>query len=86
MWKITQHTVPNIDGTVGYKIENIQDVEQCAIQYPTTRKKIKNCFGASVVQLVAKISRDTESVKTEKFKFELDNFLELLVSPKCPTM
>ena len=33
IWKITQHMVPNIDGTIGHtqKLENIQDMEHSAL-------------------------------------------------------
>ena len=68
------------------KPENIQDMEHSA--YPTNSsvsnkqkpstinsRKCKNCIWASVVQLV----------KTGKFKFELDKFLELIPDqPKMP--
>ena len=37
-------------------------------------RECNNCIWASV----AKILRDIESVKTGKFKFELDKFLELI--------
>ena len=40
IWKITQHTVPNIDGTMGHKIKTRKHPRhgtQCVIQYPTNR-------------------------------------------------
>ena len=88
--------MPNIDGTMGHTIKTRKHPRhgtQCVIQYPTNRaqhnpfKRMQSLIWASVVQLVAKISERLESVKTEKFKFELDKFRELiLISQKCPTM
>ena len=66
IWKITQHMVPNNDGTMGHKIKTRKDPRhgtQCVTQYPTNRnpaqslKKMQNCIWASVAQLVAKISQ-----------------------------
>ena len=45
IWKITQHMVPNIDGTMGHKIKtrtyktwkHTRHGTQCVIQYPTNR-------------------------------------------------
>ena len=40
IWKITQHMVPNTDGTMGHKIKNRKHPRhrtQCVIQYPTNR-------------------------------------------------
>ena len=65
IWKITQHMVPNIDGTMGHAIKTRKQPShgtECFIQYPTNRnpaqslQKCNNCIWASVVQLVAKIS------------------------------
>ena len=48
-------------------------------------KKYNNCIWASVVQLIAKyLKKGIESVKTEKLKFVLDKFLELI--PDEPKM
>ena len=41
-------------------------------------------FGPSLYNSLPKYLRDIESVKTEKFKFELDKFLELI--PDDPQM
>ena len=66
IWKITQHMVPNIDGTIGHPIKTRKHQRhgtQCVIQYPTNTNraqfhsgKCNNCVWASIVQLVAKIS------------------------------
>ena len=40
IWKITQHMVPSIDGTIGHTIKNRKHPRhgtQCVIQYPTNR-------------------------------------------------
>ena len=40
IWKITQHMVPNIDGTIGHTIKTRKHPRhetQCVIQYPTNR-------------------------------------------------
>ena len=67
---------------------------QCVIQYPTNRNPAQylqenaiTVFGPRLYNLLPKYLRDIESVKTEKFKFELDKFLELIPeSQKYPTM
>ena len=58
---------------------------QCVIQYPTNRNPAQSLqenaitvFGPRLCNSLPKYLRDIESVKTEKFKFELDNFLELI--------
>ena len=56
-------------------------------QKPSTipSRECNNCIWASVVQLVAKYLRDIDSVKIEKFKFELDKFLDTIPDqPKMP--
>ena len=71
--------VPNIDGTMGHKLitrKHPRHVTQCVIQYPTNRNPAQS--------LLPKYLRDIESVKTEKYKFELDKFLELI--PDEPKM
>ena len=64
---------------------------QCVIQYPTYRNPQQflqenaiTVFGPRLYNSLPKYLRDIESVKTEKFTFELDKFLELLISQKCP--
>ena len=74
------------------KPENIQDMEHSALfrsnqQKPSTipSRECYNCIWALVAQLVPKYLRDIESVKTEKFKFELDKFLDTIPDqPKMP--
>ena len=81
--------MPNIDGTRGHKIKTRKHPRhgtlQCVIQYPTNRnpaqslqENAKTVFGPRLYNSLPKYLRDIESVKTEKFKFELDKFLELI--------
>ena len=95
IWKITQHMVPNIDGTMGYKIKTRNHPRhgtQCVIQYPTNRNPSQSLqenaitvFGHRLYNSLPKYLRDIETVKTEKFIFELDKFLELIHDqPKMP--
>ena len=84
----------NIDGTMGHKIKTRKHPshgKQCVIQYPTNRnpaqslqKNAITVFGPHLYSSLPKYLRDIESVKTEKFKFELDKFLELI--PDEPKM
>ena len=56
-------------------------------QKPSTipSRECNNCIWATVVQLVAKISERHRKCKTEKFKFELDKFLDTVPDqPKMP--
>ena len=55
---------------------------ECVIQYPTNRNPAQSLqenaitiFGPRLYNSLPKYLRDIESVKTEKFKFELDKFL-----------
>ena len=65
---------------------------QCVIQYPTNRnpaefrqENIITVFGPRLYNSLPKYLRDIESDKTEKIKFELDKFLELIPDqPKMP--
>ena len=95
IWKITQHMVPNIDGTMGRKIKTRKHPRhgtQCVILYPTNRNPAQSLqensitvFGPRLYNSLPKYLRDIESVKTEKFKFEPDKFLELIpVEQKMP--
>ena len=95
IWKITQHIVPNIDGTMGYKIKTRKYPRhgtQCVIQYPTNRNPAQSLqetamtlFWPLLYNSLPKYLRDIKSIKTEKFKFELDKFLELIPDePKMP--
>ena len=49
-------------------------------QKPSTipSRKCNNCIWRCLYNSLPKYLRDIESVKTEKFKFELDKFLELI--------
>ena len=80
--------VPNIDGTMGHKIKTRKHQRhgiQYAIQYTTNRNPAESLqenaitlFGPRLYNSLPKYLRDIESVKTEKFKFELNKFLELI--------
>ena len=87
--------VPNIDGTMGHKIKSRKRQRhgsQCVIQYPTNKNPAQSLqenaiivFGPRLYNSLPKNLRDIESVKTEKFKFELVKFLELIPDePKMP--
>ena len=87
--------VPNIDGTMRHKIKTKKHTRhgtQCIIQYPTNRNPAQSLqenamtvFGPRMCNSLLKYLRDIESVKTEKLKFELDKFLELIPDdPKMP--
>ena len=87
--------VPNIDGTMGNTIKTRKHPRhgtQCVIQYPTNRNPAQSLqenaitvFWLWLYNLLTKYLRDIQSVKTEKFKFEFDKFLELIPDqPKMP--
>ena len=88
IWKIAPHMVQNIDGAMGYKIKTRKHSRhgiQCVIPYPTNRNPAQSLqentihvFGPRSYNSLPKYMRDVESVKTEKFKFKLDKFLELI--------
>ena len=80
--------VPNIDGTMGHTIKTRKHPRhgtQCVIQSPTNRNLAQSLqenaitvFEPRLYILLPKYLKDIESVKTEKFKFELDKFLDLI--------
>ena len=84
IWKITQRMVPNIDGTMGHKIKTRKHPRrgtQCVIQYKTNRNIAQlfqenaiTVFGPRLYNSLPIYLRDIESVKPEKFKFELESF------------
>ena len=86
--------VPNIDGTMGHKTKNRKHPRngtQCVIQYPTNRNQAQSLqenaitvFWTRLYNSLPKYLRDIESVKTEKFKFEFDKFLDTI--PNQPKM
>ena len=94
IWKITQHMVPNIGGTIGNTIKTRKHPRhgtQCVIQYPTNRHPAQSLqenaitvFGPRLYNSLPKYLRHIESVKTEKFKFELYKFLDTI--PDQPKM
>ena len=65
---------------------------QCVIQYPTNRNPAQSLqenaitvFGTRFYNSLTKYLRDIESVKTEKFKFELDTIPDQLKMPNYVT-
>ena len=90
--------VPNIDRTVGHTIKTRKHPRhgtQCVIQNPTNRNPAQSLKENAITVVgprlynSSKFLRDIESVKTEKFKFELHKFLELISNQpkiKCLTM
>ena len=87
--------VTNIDGAMGHKIKTRKHPRhgtQCVIQYLTNGNPAQSLEENSIIVLaprlynsLPKYLRDTVSVKSEKFKFELDKFLELIPDePKLP--
>ena len=72
--------------------ENPRHGTQCVIQYPRNRNPAQSLqenaitvFGPRLYNSLPKFLRDIESIKTEKFKFELDKFLGLIPhEPKMP--
>ena len=86
---------PNIDGTMGDRIKtrkHLRHGAQCVIQNPTNRNPAQSlqccnaAFGHRLYDSLRKYLRDVESVKTEKFKFEPNKFLEFIPDepPKMP--
>ena len=80
---------------LGHTIKTIKHPRhgtQCVIQYPTNRNPAQSfqenaitVFGPRLYNSLPKYLIDIESVKTEKFKFELDKFLETIPDqPKMP--
>ena len=85
--------VPNIDGTTGHTIKTRKHPRhgtQCVVQYPTNRNPAQSLQENAITVFgprLPKYLRDFENVKTEKFKFELDKFLDTIPDQKkCPTM
>ena len=89
IWKITQHTVPKMYGTMRHTMKSKNHPRhgtRNVIKYPTNRsltqspqKNTTNVFGPpSYNSLPAKYLKDIESVKTAKLKVELDKFLKLI--------
>ena len=87
--------VPDIDGTIGHTIKTRKHTRhgtQCVIQYPTNRNPVQSLqenaitvFGPRLYNSLPRYLRDIESVKTEKFKFELYKFLDTIPDqPKMP--
>ena len=94
IWKITQHMVPNIDGTMGYKIETRKHPKhgtQCFIQYPTITNPAQFLQENAITVLCLGCTTHCQNIWTSKVlklknsNFELDEFLELILrEPKMP--
>ena len=87
--------MPNIDGTMEHKIKTRKHPRhgtQCVSRYSTNRNPVQSLqknaitvFGPRLYNTLPEYLTDIESVKTEKFKLELDKFLELIPDePKMP--
>ena len=87
--------VPNIDGTIWHTLKTRKHPRhgtQRVILYPTNRNPAQSLqenaitvFGPRLYNSLPKYLRDIKSVKTEKFKFELDKFLDTIPDqPKIP--
>ena len=87
--------VPNIHGTIGHTIKTRKHPRhgtQCVIQYQTNinpaqslQENAITVFGPRLYNSLPKYLRDIKSVKTEKFKFEIDKFLDTIPEqPKMP--
>ena len=62
-------------------------IQQTETQHNPFKKNAITVFGLRLYNSLPKYPRDIESVKTEKFKFELDKFLELIPNePKMPNL
>ena len=97
IWKITQHMVPNIDGTMGHKIKTRKYPRhgtQCNIQYPTNRNPAQSLQENAITELgpplynsLLKYLRDIEVLKLKNSNLRSTNFWSsFLMSPNCPTM
>ena len=88
--------VLNIDGTMGHKIKTrkhprhgtynaLFSTRQTETQHNIPQENAITVFQPRLFNSLPKYQRDIESVKTEKFKLELDEFLELIPDkPKMP--
>ena len=77
IWKIAQHMVPNIDGTMGDKIKARKHPRHGTLHYSVSNnqksstipsRKCNNCSWASFVQLVAKISKKHQKCSNWKIQ------------------
>ena len=88
IWKITQHIVSNIDGNNGAHNKNQKTSKTWnTVCYSVSNKQktstipsreCNQCIWPRLYNSLPKYLSDIESVKTEKFKFELDKFLETI--------
>ena len=86
--------VPNINGTMRYKIKTKKHPRQgtqCVIQYPTNKNPVQSHQENAITVCGPRLHNSWpkylrhRSDKTEKFKFEFDRFLGLIPDqPKMP--
>ena len=98
IWKITQHMVPNIDGTMGHKIKTRKHPRhgtQCVIQYPTNRNPaqplqenaITVYLGLCWTTHCPNICETSKVSKLKNWNLSSTNFWNsFLMCEKCPTM
>ena len=76
----------NIDCTTGHKTKNIQIMEHGVLlstqEIETQHNPIKKMHMSRWYNSLPKYLRDIESIKTEKFKFELDKFINSFLKGK----
>ena len=95
--KITQHMVPNIDGTIGYTIKTRKHPTpgtQCIIQYPTNRNPAQSLqenaitiFGPRLYNSLQNIWETSKVLKLKNSNLNSKSFsTPFLISQKCSTM
>ena len=97
IWEITQHMVPNIDGTMRHTIKTRKHPRhgtQCVIQYPTNinpaqslQKNAITVFWPRLYNSLPKYLRDIEVLELKNSNLSLTSFWSsFLISQKCPPM
>ena len=90
IWKLTQHMVPNIEGIEEHQLKTrslLWHRTRCVIyrvpniQRPSQHHRQENAITIFLPRLfnsLPKYLRDMRSLQIEKFKLELDKFIELI--------
>ena len=97
IWKITQHMVPNIDGTMGYKIKTRKHSRHGTrtVRYSTNRNPAQSLQENAITVFRPRlcnsncqnISETSKVLKLKDFNLSSLNFWSsFLMSQKCPTM
>ena len=94
IWKITQHMVSNIDGTIGHTIKtrkHPRHITQCVIQYPTNRNPAQSLQWNAITvfghRLYNSLPKYLKVLKLKNSNLSLTSFsAPFMISPKCPTM